>query len=100
MSFIDWYNHRRRHIRLDNKSPGRYEQNHQPAAHAALPPGDVAHRVSSTRTPRVDLEKGDAPESSFDSESKWDGNDEFYLQEYVEATDSFVVVADAILVDR
>jgi len=35
MRFIDWYNHRRRHTRLDNQSPVRYEQNHQPAAHAA-----------------------------------------------------------------
>jgi transposase InsO family protein len=35
MSFIDWYNHRRRHTSLDNTSPVHYEQNHQPAAHAA-----------------------------------------------------------------
>jgi putative transposase len=35
MSFIDWYNHRRRHTSLDNTSPARYEENHQPAAHAA-----------------------------------------------------------------
>jgi len=35
MSFIDWYNHRRRHSRLDNLSPVRYEHNHQTAAHAA-----------------------------------------------------------------
>jgi putative transposase len=35
MSFIDWYNHRRRHTSLDNTSPVRYEENHQPAAHAA-----------------------------------------------------------------
>ena len=36
MSFIDWYNHHhRRHSRLDNLSPIRYEQHHQPAAHAA-----------------------------------------------------------------
>ena len=33
MSSIDWYNHR--HTRLDNNSPARYEQHHQPAAHAA-----------------------------------------------------------------
>ncbi len=35
MSFIDWYNHRRRHTRLDNQSPVHYELHHQPAAHAA-----------------------------------------------------------------
>ena len=35
MSFIDWYNHHRRHTRLDNLSPIRYEQHHQPAAQAA-----------------------------------------------------------------
>jgi transposase InsO family protein len=35
MSFIDWYNHRRRHTSLDNTSPVHYEQNHQPAAQAA-----------------------------------------------------------------
>ena len=26
MRFIDWYNHRRRHSALDNRSPVRYEQ--------------------------------------------------------------------------
>lgn len=35
MSFIDWYNHRRRHTSLDNISPVRYEENHQNSAHAA-----------------------------------------------------------------
>ncbi len=35
MSFIDWYNHRRRHTRLDNQSPVRCELHHQPAAQAA-----------------------------------------------------------------
>ena len=35
MSFIDWYNHHRRHTRLDNLPPVRYEQNHQQAANAA-----------------------------------------------------------------
>ena len=35
MRFIDWYNTRRRHTALDNTSPVRYEQQHQPAAHAA-----------------------------------------------------------------
>ena len=39
MSSIDWYNHHRRHTRLDNLSPTRYEQHHQPAAHATQPPG-------------------------------------------------------------
>ncbi len=34
MSFIDWYNHRRRHTKLDMKSPVRYEEIHH-AAHAA-----------------------------------------------------------------
>ena len=34
MSFIDWYNHRRRHTALDMKSPVRYEEIHR-AAHAA-----------------------------------------------------------------
>jgi putative transposase len=34
MSFIHWYNHRRRHTALDMKSPIRYEQIHH-AAHAA-----------------------------------------------------------------
>jgi putative transposase len=34
MSFIHWYNHRRRHSALDMKSPIRYEQIHQ-TAHAA-----------------------------------------------------------------
>jgi len=34
ISFIDWYNHRRRHTSLDNKSPVRYEENHR-TAHAA-----------------------------------------------------------------
>ena len=35
MRFLDWYNHRRRHTSLDNIPPVRYEQQHQPAAHAA-----------------------------------------------------------------
>ena len=35
MGFIDWYNHRRRHTRLDNQSPVHYEQNHHTAAYAA-----------------------------------------------------------------
>ena len=35
MSFIHWYNTRRRHTALDMMSPVRYEQHHQPAAHAA-----------------------------------------------------------------
>ena len=34
ISFIGWYNHRRRHTALDMKSPVRYEQIHH-AAHAA-----------------------------------------------------------------
>jgi putative transposase len=34
VSFISWYNHRRRHTALDMKSPIRYEQIHH-AAHAA-----------------------------------------------------------------
>lgn len=35
MRFIDWYNTRRRHSSLDNRSPARYEQDHQHAAQAA-----------------------------------------------------------------
>lgn len=35
MRFIDWYNTRRRHTSLDNRSPDRYEQDHLHAAHAA-----------------------------------------------------------------
>ena len=34
MSFIDWYNHRRRHTKLDMNSPVRYDEIHH-AAHAA-----------------------------------------------------------------
>ena len=32
---LDWYNHHRRHTRLDNLSPIRHKQHHQPAAQAA-----------------------------------------------------------------
>ena len=35
MRFIDWYNVRRRHSSLDNRSPDRYEQDHLHAAQAA-----------------------------------------------------------------
>jgi len=35
MSFIEWYNHHRRHTSLDNISPVRYEENHHNTAHAA-----------------------------------------------------------------
>jgi len=35
MSFIDWYDLRWRHTSLNNTSPVHYDQNHQPAAHAA-----------------------------------------------------------------
>ena len=38
--------------------------------------------------------------ATFDSESKWDGLDEFYLQEYVAETDSIEVVGDSIVIDR
>ena len=39
-------------------------------------------------------------QASFDSESKWDGLDEFYLQEYDAASDAISVVGDPIVVDR
>ena len=39
-------------------------------------------------------------QASFDSESKWDGLDEFYLQVYDAATDMISVVGDPIIVDR
>ena len=39
-------------------------------------------------------------QASFDSESKWDGLDEFYLQEYDAASDVISVVGDPIVVDR
>ena len=39
-------------------------------------------------------------QASFDSESKWDGLDEFYLQVYDAASDSISVIGDAIIVDR
>ena len=35
MSFIEWYNHRRRHTSLDNISPVRYEESHHNTAHVA-----------------------------------------------------------------
>ena len=37
MSFIEWYNHRRRHTSRDDISPVRYEENHHNSAHAASP---------------------------------------------------------------
>jgi hypothetical protein len=39
-------------------------------------------------------------QASFDSESKWDGLDEFYVQVYDAASDSISVVGDPIIVDR
>lgn len=39
-------------------------------------------------------------QASFDSESKWDGLDEFYLQVYDFASDAISVEGDAIIVDR
>ena len=39
-------------------------------------------------------------QASFDSESKWDGLDEFYLQVYDAASDSISLVGDPIIVDR
>jgi len=39
-------------------------------------------------------------QASFRSDDKWDGLDEFFLQEYDVETDSIVVVGDPIVVDR
>ena len=39
-------------------------------------------------------------QGSFDSESKWDGLDEFYLQVYDAATDSINVEGDPIVIER
>ncbi len=39
-------------------------------------------------------------QASFTSEGKWDGLDEFSLQEYDVETDSLVAIGDAIVVDR
>jgi hypothetical protein len=39
-------------------------------------------------------------QASFDSESKWDGLDEFYLQVYDAASDSISVIGDPIIVVR
>jgi hypothetical protein len=39
-------------------------------------------------------------QASFGSESKWDGLDEFYVQEYDAASDAISVVGDPIIVDR
>ena len=39
-------------------------------------------------------------QASFDSESKWDGLDEFYLQVYDAASDTISVVGDPIIVER
>lgn len=39
-------------------------------------------------------------QASFRSDDKWDGLDEFYLQEYDAASDSIVIVGDPIVVDR
>lgn len=38
--------------------------------------------------------------ASFESESKWDGLDEFSRQQYDHDTDSIVVVGELIIVDR
>ncbi|MEM7140676.1 MAG: ABC transporter substrate-binding protein [Actinomycetota bacterium] len=39
-------------------------------------------------------------DATFSSDGKWDGLDEFYLQEYDLETDSLVIVGDPIVVDR
>jgi len=39
-------------------------------------------------------------QASFNSESKWDGLDEFYVQEYDFATDEISLVGEAIVIDR
>jgi len=39
-------------------------------------------------------------QASFDSESKWDGLDEFFLQVYDAETDAISVIGDPIVVDR
>ncbi|MDG2029158.1 MAG: ABC transporter substrate-binding protein [Acidimicrobiales bacterium] len=39
-------------------------------------------------------------QASFTSAGKWDGLDEFYLQEYDVETDSLQIIGDAIVVDR
>jgi hypothetical protein len=39
-------------------------------------------------------------QGTFDSESKWDGLDEFYLQVYDAATDSIVIEGDPVVVER
>ena len=39
-------------------------------------------------------------QASFRSEDKWDGLDEFHIQEYDFATDAIRIVGDPIVVDR